>query len=259
MTRPSMPPATVTTWPVTWPESSSEARTTTCRATSSGWATLRSAIVRETRRTASGSTWPRVIGDSVQPGATAFTRAARRDPDDLVLQAQEQPAEHRRLGGRIVRVPCLADEARRRADEHERAVPVSLHLAQEAAGGQERRGQVLAQRLLPALERQLPDGHVLRRPDAGDRGADVDPAERRARLCEEPVDLVLVGQVGLEHRRAAELRGDLARPLLAAVVVDGDARALGRERAGAGGADAARCAGDEHALACEPGLHVRLG
>jgi hypothetical protein len=28
-TRPSMPPATVTTWPVTWPESASEASTTT--------------------------------------------------------------------------------------------------------------------------------------------------------------------------------------------------------------------------------------
>jgi hypothetical protein len=34
--RPSMPPATVTTWPVTCPDTSSDARTTTCRATSSG-------------------------------------------------------------------------------------------------------------------------------------------------------------------------------------------------------------------------------
>src|SRR5437764_386286 len=48
ITRPSMPPATVTTWPVTWPESSSEARTTTCRATSSGWATIFRALVRVT-------------------------------------------------------------------------------------------------------------------------------------------------------------------------------------------------------------------
>ena len=92
-------------------------------------------------------------------------------------------------------------------------------------------------------------GTSSRRPHAGDRGADVDPPERRARLGEEPVDLELVGQVGLQHRRAAERGGDLARPLLAAVVVDGDARALGRERARAGGADAARRAGDEHALA----------
>src|SRR5919201_2227950 len=72
--RPSMPPATTTTWPVTWPESSSEARTTTWRATSSGRATLRSAIVLDTAWTRSSSTSPRVIGDSVHPGATAFTR-----------------------------------------------------------------------------------------------------------------------------------------------------------------------------------------
>ena len=75
-----MPPATVTTWPVTWPDRTGEARATTWPATSSGWATLRSAIVLEILRIASGSTCPRVIGDSVQPGATTFTRAfgARR-------------------------------------------------------------------------------------------------------------------------------------------------------------------------------------
>ena len=82
-------------------------------------------------------------------------------------------------------------------------------------------------------------------------------AERACR--EEPVDLVLVGQVGLEHRRAVERGGHLARPLLAAVVVDGDAGALGGERARARSADPAGCAGDEHSLACEPGLHERLG
>jgi hypothetical protein len=37
--------------------------------------------------------------------------------------------------------------------------------------------------------------------------------------------------------------------LLAEVVVDDDARALGRERTGAGGADAARRARHHHALA----------
>lgn len=54
--RPSMPPATVITWPETWPESSSELRMTTCRATSSGCATFRNAIVLEIRRTCSSST-----------------------------------------------------------------------------------------------------------------------------------------------------------------------------------------------------------
>ena len=133
---------------------------------------------------------------------------------------------------------------------------VPLDLAEEAARGEEGARQVLAQRLLPALERELPDRLVRRRPDAGDGGADVDPPERGARLLEEPVDLALVGQVGLEHGRAAELGGDGARPLLAAVVVDGDAGALGRERARAGRADAARRAGDQHALPRETGLHL---
>jgi hypothetical protein len=70
---------------------------------------------------------------------------------------------------------------------------------------------------------------------------------------------VLVGQIGLEHRRPVEHRSHLARPFLAAVVVDGHAGALGGERARARGADTSGCAGDEHPLACEPSLHERLG
>src|SRR5579862_4937904 len=72
--RPSIPPATVTSSPVMWPDSSSEARTTTARAMSSATATLRSAIVRLSRSTSAGSSSPRVIGEYVQPGATALTR-----------------------------------------------------------------------------------------------------------------------------------------------------------------------------------------
>ena len=135
-------------------------------------------------------------------------------------------------------------------------MPVALDLAEEAAGGEEGARQVLAQRQLPPLERQLPDGHVLRRPDAGDGGAHVDPPERGARLLEEPVDLALVGQVGLEDGRSTELGRHRPRPLLAAVVVNRDARSLGRERARARRADAARRAGDQHALPGEPCFHV---
>ena len=209
MTRPSMPPATVTTCPVTWPESSSEARTTTCRATSSGIRDLaqghRPRDLPHGRRVDVPARH-RCLGparrDRVHP-------RPRRNPHDLVLQAQEQAAENRGLGRRVVRVPCLAHEARCRADEHQRAMPVSLHLAQEAARGQERRGQVLAHRVLPAFERQLPDREILRGPHTGDRCADVDAPERGARFCEQPVDLVLVGQIGLHapvRRRARRPR-----------------------------------------------------
>ena len=127
-------------------------------------------------------------------------------------------------------------------------MPVALDLTEEAACGEEGARQVLAQRQLPPLERQLPDGHVLRRPDAGHGGAHVDPPERGARLLEEPVDLALVGQVGLEHGRSTELGRHRSRPLLAAVVVNRDPCALGRERTRARRADAARRAGDQHAL-----------
>ena len=47
----------------------------------------------------------------------------------------------------------------------------------------------------------------------------------------------LVGQVGAEHRCAVECGRELAGARLAAVVVERDSCALGRERAGAGGAD----------------------
>ena len=76
-----MPPATTTTWPETWPERRSEARTTICHATSSGWATLRSGIVCVIRSSRPGSASAgEAISVSVQPGQTAFARpsGARR-------------------------------------------------------------------------------------------------------------------------------------------------------------------------------------
>jgi hypothetical protein len=64
-------------------------------------------------------------------------------------------------------------------------------LAQEAAGRQERGGEVGGERLLPPVERQLPQRDVLLGPDAGDGGADVEAAELLSRLGEEAVGLVL--------------------------------------------------------------------
>ena len=168
-----MPPATVTSWPVTWPESTSEASTTTCAATSSGWATFSQR--HRPRHPAQRLLVERAARHRrFRPaGAHCVHARARRDPDDLVLQAQQEPVGDRRLRGGVVRVAGLAEEARGRGDQHQRPVAPLRHPAQEAARGQEGRRQVRAQRLLPALERQLPDRHVLRRPDAGDRSAHV--------------------------------------------------------------------------------------
>ena len=133
------------------------------------------------------------------------------------------------------------------------------HLPEERASREERRRQVLAHRLLPALERELPDGKVLGRPYAGDRCADVDRAERRACCSEEPIDVGLDGQVGLGDRRAADLVRYGRRSLLAPVVVDEHVRSLGGEQACARGADSSRRAGDDHSLACETGVHEGVG
>ena len=107
---------------------------------------------------------------------------ARRDPHDLVLQAQQQAVRDRRLGRRVVRVPGLADEPRGRADEHEAAVAASLDLraGSRARSGRTRSGSrrsVASQRSSGSSQ----TGTSSRRPDAGDGGADVDavPALRR--------------------------------------------------------------------------------
>ena len=57
--------------------------------------------------------------------------------------------------------------------------------------------------------------------------------------------------------QAPELCRDGLGPLAAAVVVDRDARALGRERADARRADPTGAAGDENALSGEPRVHAR--
>ena len=172
-----MPPATVTTSPVTWPESSSEASTTTARATSSGERDL-------AQRHRAGEPVDDLVVERaarhrrVRPAGRDRVHApARRDADDLVLQAEEEPDLDRRLRRGVVGVARLAEAPGGRADEDEVAVAVALHLAEEAARGEERRGEVRAQHLLPALERELPDRLVVARPDARDRGADVDAAE----------------------------------------------------------------------------------
>ena len=183
-------------------------------------------------------------------GRDGIDAAVRRDPDDLVLEREEQPALERRLRRGVVGVPGLAEAPRGRADEHEVAAAGALDAAEEAARGEERRGEVRVERRAPALERELPDRLVVARPVARDRGADVEIARRR----EERVHLRLVGEIGLERSRA-DLGGELLGALAARVVVDDDLGALGRERAHARRPDPAGAAGDEDALACKACLH----
>ncbi len=113
------------TCPVTCPEMSSEARTTTWRATSSATATLRSGIVRVIR-------WTSVVVDRaarhrrVRPARRDHVDAgARSDAHDLVLQAEQQPVCDRGLRRRVVGVAGLAEEPGGRADHDQAAVAAS--------------------------------------------------------------------------------------------------------------------------------------
>jgi hypothetical protein len=166
--------------------------------------------------------------------------------DDLVLQREQEAAEDPGFRGRVVGVAVLAEAAGRRADEDERALAV-VEVAQEATGGEEGRRQVRVDGRAPPLERQLPDRHVPRRPYAGDRRAHVELTH----LGEHPVDVGLVGEVGLDDRRGARGVCTLATP----VVVAGHVGTLRGEQADAGGADPAGAAGDEHACLLETCLH----
>ena len=73
---------------------------------------------------------------------------------------------------------------------------------------------------------------------------------------DERVGRRLVAQVGLQ-RDAADLCGERLGRLGARVVVDADARALGRQRTRRRRADAARRAGDQDRAAFESELHGR--
>src|SRR5918996_424759 len=114
------------------------------------------------------------------PGTDGVDACPGGDPHDLVLEAQQETTHDRRLRGRIVGVPRLAEEA---------------------------------------------------------------------------LGLFLLRQVGLEERRAFQLRTERLRPLAPTVPVERERGALGGEGAGARRADPAGGARDEHPLPVQPGVH----
>ena len=112
-----MPPATVTTSPVTCPAARSEHSQATVRAMSSVRATLRSAIVAVTcSTTASVSD---ALGHRRDGPARGDDVDARRR--ELVLERQREPLADRGLRGGVVGVAGLAEAAGGRADQDERA------------------------------------------------------------------------------------------------------------------------------------------
>ena len=150
----------------------------------------------------------------------------------------------------------LAEAARGRADEHEIAVPGPLDLAQEG-----RAVRNVAVRFARSVASQRSSGSSQTGSSA--RGqtpataaqTSTRPSASRAR-ANSALDLRLVGEIRAERERARQLGRERFGALAAAAVVDDDARAFRRERPRARGADAAGGAGDEDALAVQPGLQA---
>jgi hypothetical protein len=130
-----------------------------------------------------------------------------------------------------------------------------IHLAREEgadrrAAAQELPGQVDVDDFAPVIERHGVGGRVALQARIGDQ--DVEPAESRERLCEQALDLVFLGHIGLDDDSfAADLangQGDLVGAVGVRAVVHSDAGAGRAERLGDGGADAGRGARDERRL-----------
>ena len=210
-----MPPATMTTWPVTWPESSSEARTTIWRATSSAWPTFRRAIVCVARATLAR------VGERVSrhrrlrpAGADGVHAGIRRHPDDLVLQAEEQPLDDSRLRRRVVGVAGLAEDPGRRADEHEAAVAGPLDLAEErrARSGRWRSGSRRASRASARGEAPRPERSSSGQTPATAAHTSTPPSASRS-SAKSRSTCVLVGEVGLTTTSPPSSRGEGLGPL----------------------------------------------
>ena len=180
--------------------------------------------------------------------------AARRESHDLVLEAAGQAEADARLDGGVLRVALLAEDARRRADHHDRPLADLADVAQVGAAGEERRRQVAVHDVAEAVHRHVDDRHRVARPDARVRDAHVEPAERGDGGRDQRVGRRLVGEVGLQ-RDAAGLRREPLGLGAARPVVDRDPRALGREGPYRRRTDAARAAGHEDALARQSQIH----
>ncbi|MEM7306688.1 MAG: hypothetical protein AAF682_08460 [Planctomycetota bacterium] len=161
-------------------------------------------------------------------------------------------------------MPALAEAARGRAGEAERG-PVAVvaragvrERLQEGARGPRRAEQVDVEHVAHALFVELVQRAVLRRPDAGVRHADVDAAPGFERAFERLGELGGARDVGAQADRLLAPRavGDQRLELLeAAVSLERQPRALGREGVGDRASDASRGAGQEHDAVFESGLH----
>ena len=239
-TRPSMPPATVTTWPVTWPERTRRGEGDDLRGDVVGRGDL--AQRHRPRDPATCVVVEHARGHRRdRPARCDRVHAhARVAAHHLVLQREQQAAEDRRLRGGVVGVARLADRPRR-SSRRGRARPRGRRAGRgtRARSGRSRSG---SRRASPASARA-------RAPQTGTSSTGQTPATA-AQTSSSPASANIRSTSASSRRSAWTTRAAASRPPPPARARGGSGRrpgALGGEQPDAGGADSARAAGDEHA------------
>ena len=196
----------------------------------------------------------------------AGQRARRQRPDpDVVFAALDRQhvgqAPDAALGGAVIALAEIADQARGRRGIDDDAAAVLAHPAEHRLGDAERALQMHLQHLVPGGFGGLGKGLVEQ--DAGIVDEDVGAAEMLDGVVEHRLAARHGRDVGAVGDRAAAFRLDRIDDLLrhrdigagavarAAEVVDHHSRALAREQLGVGLTEPAARAGDQRHLAVE--------
>ena len=194
--------------------------------------------------------------DTVDPAA-AIAGGVRRQPGDFVLQGAGKTISQRRLRRRIVTVPGLAKNTRRRGDHDDVALLLDPRQLEKLTAAKKNRRQISRHGLLPLVKRHVGDRNNLFAPDARIRDQGVDAAETPAGLREQRAHLRLIAQVraGDERLNGSELAGQPLRLGPPRMVVQHQPCALRCKRPGHGGSQTARRSSDENDFAGKIGIH----
>ena len=155
--------------------------------------------------------------------------------DDLARQRFGH-ADQPRLGGGVIRLPRIAENAGDRGDIDDPPGPAAHHVAQDAAGEHEHRGEVDGDDVVPLFVLHAHEQIVVG--DAGIVDEDVDLAESLLGFLAELGHCGAVAEIARQHEHAAAELGGESVELLLVGARDRDGRALCVQRLGDRPADA---------------------
>ena len=194
-----------------------------------------------------------VMGVEMNPGAMQLAVMPR--DDDLPRQRLGH-ADQPRLGGGVVRLARIAENAGDRGDIDDAPGTAAHHVAQDAAGQDEHRGQVDGDDVVPLFVLHAHEQIVVG--NAGIVDQDVDLAESLLRFLAEFGHCGAVAEIARQHEHAAaELAGESVELILVGAR-NRDGRALCVQRLGDRPADAAGGAGDQRAFALRSNIVALL-